>query len=46
MHEISILPKSAKTTPDLPTPEGAVDQQWRFCEVVAFHISVYLHSKG
>ncbi len=46
MHEISILPKSAKNRPDSPTPEGVVNPNGSLCEVIAFHISVYLHNKG
>lgn len=28
--------KAQKTTSDLPTPEGAVDQQWRFLQSRSF----------
>ncbi len=34
--------KAQKTAPDLPTPEGAVDQQWQFLRNRSFFIFLLL----
>ena len=43
MTEYLIHQKVQKTTPDLPTPEGAVDQQWRFLQSRSFFIFLFTY---